>query len=87
MAKIFFELFVALLVGLALITQVIIPTFSKTPFFWFFRRNPYTGESSGVNSLDELSKEADEVMEKVTNTKQKISSAEQTLNQIKSKTQ
>ncbi len=87
MAKLFFELMLALLVGIALITQVIIPTFSKTPFFWFFRKNSWKDSPSGVNSLDELAKEADEVMEKVTNTKQKISSAEQTLNQIKSKTQ
>lgn len=83
MAKFFIMYASEFLLFITLLTQVVIPIFiPKLKFFWLFRSEA----KSEVTDLSDLNKEADEVKLRKDSLKEKVSSAEEAINQIKDKT-
>lgn len=84
MAKFFLTTFLEFLVGLTLLTQVIIPLFVKDlKFFWLFKKSE---GRTNISTLDELNQRATQNKEERDKLKENLSSAEEILKEIESKT-
>lgn len=86
MAKFFIGFGLEILILLILVTQIVVPMFApKVKYFWLFRGKS-DSETSGVSSLDELNQRAETVKKAKDELNESVSSAEEKLKEIKSKT-
>ena len=85
MVKIIFEFTFFFVVSLLLLTQVIIPSFSKNlSYFWLFKHK--NDSIPAVGTLDELDKEVDSSVEQMKQTKEKVELAAEKVAEMKQKT-
>jgi hypothetical protein len=94
MAKFIFVFIIQLLIWVTIISQIIIPLFTKLEFFWFFRKKIHKEEveepkpvRSELKDLDELEKEVAEKTEEYASVIHKVENAEEKLEKIKEKTE
>lgn len=90
MIKIIFEMSFLFLATMLLLTQVILPSFSKLPYFWLFKRknekSSQPAEHPVVSTLDELEKEVDSSVEQMKQTKDKVDAVAEKVAEMKQKT-
>jgi len=85
MAKFFIVYGLEFLIGLALLTQVIVPMFvKKLKFFWLFRESD--SESVQPSSLEELNQQATDNKEQREKINYAVKTTEEVLREIKEKT-
>lgn len=92
MMKFVMNFLACFLLAVALVSQVIVPMFSKKQkYFWFFRKPKISeileeDEDNRVESLEVLRREANKNKEERDKLKENLSSAEEVLKEIKSQT-
>lgn len=85
MIKYFLTYFLEIVLVVLLVSQVILPIFSKRyKFFWLFRGTP---PETNISSLEELKKGAERNKAEREDLKEKTQSAEEVLREIKSQTE
>lgn len=94
MAKFIFVFIAQLLIWVVIISQIIIPLFTKLEFFWFFRKKTHQEEveepkpiRSELQDLEELEKEVAEKTEEYVSVIHKVEDAEEKISKIKEKTE
>jgi hypothetical protein len=94
MAKFIFVFIFQLLIWVTIISQIIIPLFTKLEFFWLFRKKIHKEEieepkpiRSELQDLEELEKEVAQKTEEYASVIHKVEEAEEKIGNIKQKTE
>jgi hypothetical protein len=94
MAKFIFVILIQLLIWVTIISQIIIPLFTKLEFFWFFKKKIHKEEVPEepkvrveLQDLEELEKEVAEKTEEYASLIHKVDNAEEKIEKIREKTE
>lgn len=94
MAKFIFVFLIQLLIWVTIISQIIIPIFTKLEFFWFFKKKIHKEEipeepkvKAELQDLEELEKEVAQKTEEYASVIHKVENAEEKIEKIKEKTE
>lgn len=84
MLKFIIENLLIIFIGLTIITQLIVPSFTNLPYFWFFKSKP----SSSTSTIDSknLNEEVEKKVEEFKEVKTKVDANLKVAQEIKNKT-
>lgn len=77
---------IQILLVILLFTQIIIPLFTKLPFFWFFKKKSVDTSEPKIKELSELEKEAQDRTDSYKEMIDELEDASKHLEEIKDKT-